>query len=215
MSRAMCPRCTMKNPPKRKRERFKRRAFLPFLSCLLAVFLPGCNLDHGLDVGPPDGTGVKGTLIFNGAWPPETADVAVAIYQKRPQSLTDFFNIAGWDTTVTLGTGRYEYFVPLEAPGTYEWIVIAWRPENGFWNFSSLLGCYHIGQNPLPTPVEDQLGETTKNIDIQAHFSLVQGADLPDRQICTGFLPPLPDIPGLSKPGLAPNGQSIRSDHRR
>lgn len=172
------------------------------LVCAL-VFLAGC--DHGLGPGPPDGTGIKGALIFNGTWPAETADVAVAVYRKRPQNLADFFNITGWDTTVTLGVARYEYFVPLEEPGTYEWIVVAWRPENGFWSFNSLLGCYHVGNDTLPTPVEVHPGETAKNIDIQAHFALVQGLDLPDRHICTGFLPDLPDLPG--KPAVGATGR--------
>lgn len=187
----------------------------PFFILPFPLLFYACSLEHGLDVGPPDGTGVKGTLIFNGAWPIETADVAVAVYQKRPQNLTDFFNIAGWDTTVTLGIARYEYFVPLEGAGTYEWVVVAWRPEGGFWNFNSLLGCYHIGDTTLPTPVEVQLGETTKNIDIQTYFGLVSGQDLVDRQICTGFLPPLPDLPGSSKPGMGKNGDTGRPDYGR
>lgn len=161
-----------------------------YIPAVLLLFW-SCDINHGLDVGPPDGTGIKGTLFFNGVWPPETADVAVAVYQKRPQTLADFFNIAGWDTTVTIGVSRYEYFVPLEKPGTYEWIVVAWRPKEGFWSFSSLLGCYHVGNDSLPTPVEVRLGETTKNIDIQTHLDLVRGANLPERNICTGFLSPL------------------------
>ena len=177
------------------------------LSSVAAVLLTlilqtGCN--HGLGPGPPDGTGIKGALIFKGAWPAETADVAVAVYRRRPQNLADFFNITGWDTTVTLGVSRYEYSVPLEEPGFYEWIVVAWRPEDGFWNFNSLLGCYHVGNDTLPTPVEVYPGETAKNIDIKAYFALVQGQDLPDRRICTGFLPDLPDLPG--KPGVGPTG---------
>ena len=170
------------------------RQAVPVLALILFA-LPGCQIGHGLDVGPPDGTGVKGTLIFNGSWPPETADIAVAVYQKRPQALADFFSIAGWDTSVTIGSGRYEYSIPLEAPGTYEWVVVAWRPEGGFWDFNSLLGCYHAKSDTLPKPVEVRLGETTKNIDIQAYFGLIRGEDLPDRDICSGFLPPLPDIP--------------------
>ncbi|MDE2997962.1 MAG: hypothetical protein OXU79_02670 [Gemmatimonadota bacterium] len=163
----------------------------------------------GLGPGPPDGTGIKGTLIFNGDWPPETDDVAVAVYRRRPQALADFFNIAGWDTTVTIGAVRFEYFVPLEEPGVYEWIIVAWRPRGGFWNFDSLLGCYHVGNDTLPTPVQVQLGETTKNVDIQTYFDLVQGADRPDREICMGFLPPLSSLSGL---GAA--GGNLRHDRR-
>ena len=179
---------------------------LGFVPMCLVLCLCGCN--HGLGVGPPDGMGIKGTLIFQGAWPPETADLAVAVYRRRPQSLADFFNIAGWDTTVSIGVARYEYFVPLEEPGTYEWIVVAWLPAGGFWNFTSLLGCYHVGSDSLPTPVEVPLGETAKNIDIQAYFDMVRGADLPDRRICTGFLPPLPAIP---KPSGGANRGTGRS----
>ncbi len=110
---------------------------------------------------------------------------------------------------MTIGADRYEYFVPLEEPGTYEWIVVAWRPEGGFWNFDSLLGCYHVGNDTLPTPVQVHLGETTKNVDIQTYFDLVQGADRPDRRVCTGFLPPLPSLSGLN-----PAGGNLRHDGR-
>jgi hypothetical protein len=168
-------------------------------SVLLAC---SCNVGTGLDAGPPDGTGIKGTLIFHDEWPGETADVAVAVYRTLPQDVADFFTIAGWDTTVTLGSARYEYHIPMEISEnesqTYEWIVVAWRPKDGFWNFSSLLGCYHVGNDTMPTPVEVISGQTSKNIDIHAYFDLVRGADLPDREICTGFLPPLP--PGLKPP---------------
>jgi hypothetical protein len=179
-----------------------------FLVGLAAFCLIGCGVNHGLDVGPPDGTGIRGALVFHGIWPGETADVAVAVYKKRPQELTDFFDIAGWDTTVTLGASRFEYTVPLEEPGSYEWVVVAWRPQGGFWDFTSLLGCYHVAPDTLPTPVEVRLGETTKNIDIQAHLDLVRGVDLPDREICTGFLPPLPDL------GLKPTGGAVRYPER-
>ena len=155
--------------------------------CLLLVV--SCGVGHGLDPGPPDGTGVKGTIFFHGTWPDDTEDVAVAIYRKRPSSLLDFFTIAGWDTSVTIGVTRYEYDIKLEEEGTYEWIVIAWRPQGGSWNFNSLLGCYHIQADPLPTPVDVRLGETTKSVDIHAYFDLIDGADRPDRDICTGFLP--------------------------
>ena len=163
--------------------------FLLLTSC---VSLVSCNT--GLGPGIPDGTGIKGALIFTGTWPENTADVAVAVYRTRPQTLADFFNIAGWDTTVAIGATRYEYFVPLEMPGIYEWIVVAWRPEGGFWDFNSLLGCYHAG-GALPLPIEVVAGESAKNIDIYAHFALLSGADLPDRQICSGFLPALPALP--------------------
>ena len=108
---------------------------------------------------------------------------------------------------MTLGVSRFEYFVPIEESGIYEWVVIAWRPEGKFWDFNSLLGCYHVGFTTLPTPIEVHLGEATKNIDIQAYFSLVQGADLPDRDICSGFLPALPAIPKIIPLGN-PQGRS-------
>jgi hypothetical protein len=181
---------------------------LPRVISLLLLLLWGC--DHGLDVGPPEGTGIKGTLIFHGTWLPETADVAVAAYRKRPQALEDFFSIAGWDTSVTIGVARYEYSIPLESPGAYEWIVVAWRPEAGFWDFRSLLGCYHVEGASLPTPVEVHLGETAKNVDIHAYFDLVRGADLPDRDICTGFLPPLPGLKPSRGRGRDADGPGIQ-----
>ena len=107
---------------------------------ILGLFVLGCSFGQGLDSGPPDGTGIKGALVFNGTWPSETADVAVAVYEKRPQSLADFFSIAGWDTTVALGVTRFEYFVPLERPGLIVRSVLVfcllYLPASSLWGDS-------------------------------------------------------------------------------
>jgi hypothetical protein len=163
----------------------------------LALLFQDCGVGHGLDPGPPDGMGIKGTITFVGKWPENTGDLAVAVYRKRPQKLADFFTIAAWDTSVAIGVARYEYFVRIEDPGDYEWIVIAWQKKGGFWDVTSLLGCHHEAGADLPTPVRVESGKTTKGIDITADFGLLSGENLPERRICMGFLPPLPGFPGL------------------
>lgn len=171
-----------------------------------AFLLQGCGVGHGLGPGPPDTMGIKGTIVFVGKWPEDTGDVAVAVYKKRPQKLADFFAIAAWDTSVTLGVARYEYFVRIEEPGVYEWVVIAWQKKGGFWNVNSLLGCYHVGQADLPTPVVVEPGKTAKGIDITADFGLLSGEDSPVRRTCMGFLPPLPALKPLPRDGETGGG---------
>jgi len=180
------------------------RSFLSFI--FLTLLLHGCGVGHGLGPGPPDAMGIKGTITFVGKWPEETADVAVAVYKKRPQKLADFFAIAAWDTAVTLGVARYEYFVRIEDPGDYEWVVIAWQKKGGFWNVNSLLGCYHVGQADLPTPVVVEPGRAAKGIDIVADFGLLSGEDSSVRRTCMGFLPPLPALKSLPRDGATGGG---------
>ena len=37
-----------------------------FFYTILGLFVLGCSFGQGLGPGPPDGTGIKGTLVFNG-----------------------------------------------------------------------------------------------------------------------------------------------------
>ena len=170
---------------------------LLFIALSLTLLAAGCGVGHGLGPGPPDGTGIKGTVTFLGRWPDNTADVAVAVYKKRPEKLADFFSIAAWDTSVTLGVARYEYAIRIEDPGDYAWVVIAWQKKGGFWDINSLLGCYHEEGADLPTVVRVEAGKTAKGIDITADFGLLTGENTPVRRTCMGFLPPLPGLQPL------------------
>ena len=82
----------------------------------------------------------------------------------------------------------YSYFVSLESEGTYRWVVVAWRRMDAFWNFDSLLGCYHVAGDTLPTPVRVTQGEITREIDIRVDFEVLKDEDA--QAICLGALPP-------------------------
>ena len=142
----------------------------------------GC--DRGLNAEAPVQPGIAGQLHFVGEWPAKVGEVAVAVYREPPAELADFFTINGWDTAVELGVESYNYFVPLDGEGVYQWIIVAWRAEGQVWNLTSLLGCY-------PTPVEVEPGQITPDIDIEIHFAVLDEDDETDPSIalCERALP--------------------------
>ncbi len=125
---------------------------------MLILFL--CSAcDRGLDAGPSGPMGIAGRLTFAGEWPADVGQVAVAVYREVLQELADFFALIGADTEVALRAEAYDYFVPIETEGKYQWVVVAWRLQDSFWDFRLLLGCYHAPGDTLPTAVAVRRGE--------------------------------------------------------
>lgn len=156
---------------------------------LLLPALLCCACDHGLDRGPSGQSGIAGRLSFKGAWPAEAEEVAVAVYENTPTEVAELYQLSGWDTGVPVGATSHEYFVPIERDGTYRWVIVAWRPKGSFWDFRSLLGCYHAVGDSLPTPVTVVLGEVTAGVDIEIDFGVLRGEEVPGYSLCVGALP--------------------------
>lgn len=147
----------------------------------------GC--DRGLDAEATGQTAIAGRLDFVGEWPANVGQVAVAVYREPPASLADFFRINGWDTGVVLGAESYDYFVPLDGEGVYQWIIVAWRAEDQFWDLTSLLGCYHLPAADRPAPVEVGPGEVTTGIDIEINFAVLDQETGLSTALCERVLP--------------------------
>ena len=133
--------------------------------------------------------GIAGRLHFVGEWPANVGQVAVAVYREPPASLVDFFRINGWDTEVALGAESYDYFVPLDGEGVYQWIIVAWREEDQFWDFTSLLGCYHLPEADRPSSVEVGPGEVAAGIDIEINFAVLDHETELSTALCERVLP--------------------------
>ena len=154
----------------------------------IAACLAASACDRGLEAEPPL-TGISGTVTFRGEWTEDIGEVAVAVYRDLPEEPLDLFGLSGTDQGVTLGSRSYEYFVPLEREGVYRWIIVAWRRPDAFWDFTSLLGCYHAEGDSLPGAVEVSPGRVTSGIDLTVDLGLV--ADPPElgSTVCTAVLP--------------------------
>ena len=172
-------------PPELAAERYRVR--LPGTIAAILVLCSGC--DHGLQSTAPAQAGIAGEVRFVGSWPAEVAQVAVAVYREPPASLAVFFNINGWDIEVALGVEAYEYFVPLDGAGVYQWIIVAWRRENSFWDFTSLWGCYHLPDAGRPASVVVEAGEIVADIDIEVDFSALDRETATDSTLCDRILP--------------------------
>ena len=156
---------------------------------LLVAVLGCCACEHGLDAGPPGQSGIAGRLHFSGQWPAEAEEVAVAVYENTPREVAELYQLSGWDTGVEVGAQTYDYFVPIERDGTYRWVIVAWRSKGSFWDFRSLLGCYHAAGDTLPTPVTVVLGQATGGVDIAVDFGVLSGEEVPGYNLCVGALP--------------------------
>ena len=163
------------------------RLILCIAGALLGLSVGGC--DHGLEATPPGPTGIAGRVTFIGAWPSEVGQVAVAVYRDFPAQIEDFFALIGTDTEVELGAAAYDYFVPVDADGIYRWVVVAWRREDGFWDFSSLLGCYYLPGDELPRSVAVGRGQVTRGIDITVDLGVLRGETIAGLSVCERAVP--------------------------
>ncbi|MFH1571050.1 MAG: hypothetical protein ABIL09_23860 [Gemmatimonadota bacterium] len=154
------------------------------------VLVLGSACDHGLDPGPQGDTGLSGRITFQGEWPPDIAEVAVAVYERSPRSLTDFLQLSGYHTGLPPGSPALDYAVPLQRDGVYEWVIVAWRRPDSFWDFTSLLGCYHAPDDDRPTPVPVALGKVTTGVDIAVDLAILAGGARDEWSLCTSALQP-------------------------
>jgi hypothetical protein len=163
------------------------RLFVFIAGVLLGLSAGGC--DHGLEATPPGPTGIAGRVTFVGEWPAEVGQVAVAVYRDFPREIQDFFALTGADTGVELGTKSHDYFVPIVADGVFQWVVVAWRREDSFWDFTSLLGCYYLPGDELPRSVVVTRGDITRGIDITVDFGVLRGETIPGLAVCERAVP--------------------------
>ena len=159
---------------------WSRPAFL----ALLAVMLPGCRIDHGLEPRPATWSGIEGTVTFRGEWLEDLEEVRVAVYRDYPPAdASDFFRIAGFSEAIQIGASQSDYRVPL-VEGDYEWVVAAGRRAGLGW----VDGYVFLGQfaassgGATPAAVRVHRNLSTRNVDIEVDFS-----HLPE--------PPIPEVP--------------------
>lgn len=128
----------------------------------------------GKGIGPapknvPELGVIRGTVKFSGAWPDSTAEVRVAVYEEYPPK--NFYDIKAFSDPLPVGVDSTTYRV-LVPPGTYGWIVVAWRGEGRFWGPESFLGMYLDPEDPShPGKVTVGPGEEVGGIDMLADFS--------------------------------------------
>ena len=177
---------TVRTPRRRVPRPLRSRALATAAAMAALLLAPGC--DRGLEAEPPL-TGISGTVTFVGEWTEEIGQVAVAVYRDLPEEVEDLFGLSGTDLDAPLGSRSYDYFVPLQREGTYRWIVVAWRRPEAFWDFTSLLGCYHVEGDSLPGAVEVTPGQVTTGIDMTIDLGVI--ADPPElgSTPCTAVLP--------------------------
>ena len=133
-----------------------------------------CNeVDRGL---APPSQGITGRITDQGAWPDTTEWVRIAVFKKLPATVLDIpLNPPLFSDTLPRFVSSYEYQLDVP-PGTYEWVVLAWKPVKRFAanQFSGLdtLGMYALPgtldqPRSITVPDEGQL----PGVDIAADFT--------------------------------------------
>lgn len=143
------------------------------LTTILAL-IPACDeVDRGL---APPSQGITGRITYQGAWPDTTEWVRIAVFKELPATVLDIpLNPPLFSDTLPRFVSSYEYQLDVP-PGTYEWVVLAWKPVKRFSanQFSGLdtLGMYAVPGSldqprSITVPDEGQL----PGIDIEADFT--------------------------------------------
>ena len=151
-----------------KRKGFRAAALL----VVALLFLFGewnCSDNHGLHPVPI--TGISGTITFKGEWPANTEFVRVAVYQTYPPP--SLFALAAVSDPLPLGVPSTDYILPLQ-PGTYGWILVAWKAKNTSFSQIRTLGVYYTaGDSTRPGSVTVEKNRLTTHVDITADFGVL------------------------------------------
>ncbi|MCG3155620.1 MAG: hypothetical protein DKINENOH_02227 [bacterium] len=147
-------------------------SLLPLGFVVFMIIVPACT-DHGL---APIREGISGRITYVGAWPDTTEWVRVAVFKKMPASVFEIaLNPPVFSDTLPRFVSSYDYTLTL-APGTYEWVVLAWKPKKQFASsdYSGLdtLGVYSLNgslNGPASITVPDK--ELLTGVDIVADFA--------------------------------------------
>ena len=157
-------------------------AFLSFLILLSA----SCYKGHGLDPSAPEsGSGIQGKVIFKGDWPDSTNQVLVIVSRTYPAGMTDRDSMLAFvvrnltsgsiviGDTIPKFSGTYDFKVDLQ-PGMYEWVLVAWFPED-------ILGVKELGafyrdpqKQTLPSSIEVLPGVVVQGLNIVADFANIK-----------------------------------------
>ena len=161
-----------------------RHLSAPWRFCLFILILIAfaCDYQHGLH--PVQIAGISGSITFQGDWPPETEWVRLVCFSHKPSpnNFGEFIAyLKGLSDPLPMNVGSYDYVMQLE-PGTYEWIIVAWKAKGLLIISSKTLGEYsHTDSSGTPVPVTVLANQLIPNIDIIADFSKINSSAFAER----------------------------------
>jgi len=155
------------------RRAYKKYPGFIFLIVALSV-LPGCEIDHGLDIMKSK---ITGDIIFLNPdkRPDYVESVRIVAAVKFP--FTSLSDVVFMNTSINLSKEKSVYEIP--APiSTYQVVAAVWKKKGQAWNYTNLLGIY--GFNPLSGQFEFKKVILTKSdpvaqgIDIYCDWSTLR-----------------------------------------
>jgi len=146
-----------------------RAAILTIAALFVTFIFVSCNLNHGLHPVPI--TGIGGTITFKGDWPENTEFVRIVVYRNYPPP--SLMAITSFSDPIPFGSRTYAYELQLP-PGTYHWILVAWKPKNApFTDIHTIGQFYAASDSTIPGKVSVKKDYLTPNIDIVADFNVL------------------------------------------
>ena len=111
---------------------------------------------------------IEGTVTLTGEWPETPADIRVVLSEEFP--ITSFDDLVQSSSLVDSGSIDYSFEV---AHGSYKFVGVIWKPENGNWGLASICGVY-TEDNDFYTPkgVTIDSASTVTGIDIAVDRSI-------------------------------------------
>lgn len=148
---------------------YSRAAIFPIAALFIALIFASCNLNHGLHPVPI--TGIGGTITFRGDWPKETEFVRIVVYRDYPPP--SLIAITAFSDPIPFGSKTYSYELQIP-PGTYHWILVAWKAKNVPFTDIHTLGVYYAQHDSTsPGSVTVEKDKLTPHVDIVADFGVL------------------------------------------
>ena len=140
----------------------------------LVLTLLACDVDQGLKFENPSENlkhGIKGRLVFSGAWPEHVSELRVVATSNFPPDPSDPLQAFVFSDPVRLGVRAVDYGLAL-APATYQIVGVIFREQNQPWEISNLLAVH----KPLdPCTILPDLNQA---VVVPSDTSVVTGVDI-------------------------------------
>jgi len=116
---------------------------------------------------------IKGTVTFNGPFPANTAAVAVAAYEVKPEDSIDYL-IFLKSIDFSIETNPYQFDLPVTS-GMVSYIAVFWLEERAALTDFKTLGYYRDPRRPERIgQIFLSPGDIASGVNIEADWSLIQ-----------------------------------------
>lgn len=118
------------------------------------------------------GAAIRGRIHYAGSWPENTRLVGIAVFTRKPESLTEYItHLAAIQTPLPVNVPHFDYRLAVPE-GTFEYIAVLWLPEGAAFTDFREIGFHETERGSgVPARITVAKGDTLLGVDVFVDFT--------------------------------------------